>query len=681
MLNEHKEAQEHKSLSLSVKPFTLDGSDNTVFEWTEIPLKDVKDVLTSSNYSTIHWDGKRLGDNFIHANAIMVDLDHDSTIDDAKTKLDELNLSYILITSKSHSPAEHRFHLIIPLDRPIVDGNQYKAFVEIFCAKHFPNYDKKVRDAGRFLYGSPSDAEYRCVWDRDPIRIDDYPISLTKGINLKALDNEFSPTLKVRRADGSEVMAAEVMEKTAIFCPFHTDSNPSAFISYHPTEFKHYIHCSSCDGGTTWWEKTTDDILEKKCGNFFSLGPKVYEAGIIGDHFSFQVIGKEKFFIRTRTKGKEKQEALYDYLVCERHFHSVTNVDVSASADYEESDFDILWKRGEIKVSIAARRPNVQDNVFIESCLDQWFGERKPVIKQWMALYAYTNFKQLPTLILIGERGTGKTQFAEMVGEIFPSLSLPPDDLKSQFNQYALMKLIYIDEMTRDGKLEYELLKKLSGSGYVDVNIKHVPQHKRRSNLNLILMSNNLTPIFVRRGEEPKDEANNQFFVHKFSKLNVQIDPDLAEKLKERIGHYVRTELRTVFENIRTQRQGKRYSMLVPITEEEKALFANNTTELESKTDRIINAAVDAVLDESLDNFYGHILKGYLPHEFIENQVDRSRARTTSVVQELRERGYLTYTETRRITVDGQRAMSYTMTDTFKQEILDAKEENTPFGV
>lgn len=377
MSNQQKDAQQLETLSLSVKAFTLDGNKNTVFERIEIPLKNVKDVLTSSNYSTIHWDGKRLGDHFIHANAIMVDLDHNATIDDAVAKLDELNLSYILITSKSHSAEEHRFHLILPVDKPIVDGGQYKAFVEAFCSKHFPNYDKKVRDAGRFLYGSPSDAEFRCVWDRNPILIDDYPILTSQGINFKALDQGFSQTLKVRRADGSEVMAGEVIEKTSIYCPFHSDSNPSAFIAYHPEEFKRYIHCSSCDGGTTWWEKTTDDIQEKKCGSFWSHKSKVYEAGIVGDVFSFQDVGKEKFFIRSRTKGRETRENLYEYLVLERHIHDFTSIEYHPRADFEESSLEMFKNEGKVVVRIAARTADIKDNEFIEARLDEWFGSHK----------------------------------------------------------------------------------------------------------------------------------------------------------------------------------------------------------------------------------------------------------------------------------------------------------------
>ncbi|MCB2204507.1 hypothetical protein KQI65_07140 [bacterium] len=677
MLHQQKETNTLKSLSLSVKPFTLDGADNTIFEWTEIPLKDVKDVLTSKNYSTIHWNGKRLGDNFIHADAIMVDLDHNATIDDAVAKLDELNLSYILVTSKSHSPEEHRFHLIIPLDRPIVNGAEYKAFVEVFCEQHFPNYDRKVRDAGRFLYGSPSDAEFMCNWDRNPIHVDDYPIATGSKINLKALDNEFLPTLRVCRADGSEIMAAEIMEKTAIYCPFHTDSNPSAFISYHSTEYKHYIHCSSCNGGTTWWEKTSDDILEKKCGSFWSHKSKVYEAGIVGDVFSFQDVGKEKFFIRTRTKSKEAKENLFDYLVTERHIHDFTSIEYHPRADFEESNFEMLKTEGKVKVKIAARPADLQDNDFIEDRLDEWFGKHKDFIKRWMAMYAYTNFTPLPTLIFIGERSSGKSKAAEMISSIFPSMSLTPHDVLGQFNPYAEKKLILIDESTREGRIRYEQLKQFSGSEYMEVNKKGQPQLPVRNNLHVILMSNSKTPVFVRRGEMPKDEKNNQFFVYSFSGFKGPIDPNLPEKLKARMGHYVRTVLRDVYADIKDQTLGYRYSIPVPITADEEALFMNNATEIESMTDAVIEDVVlaskrETPVHENDTDYSSFFIKGYLPTVYLEEYTKNRRGRVTSIVQELRERGYLHTSDTVRRRIGDDRYSCYAMTVDFLREIQSA---------
>jgi hypothetical protein len=80
MSSQQKVTQQTDSLFHSVKSFNLDGNRNTAFKWTEIPLKKIKDVLTSSNYSTINRDVYRDEEHFIHANAIMVDLDHNATI-------------------------------------------------------------------------------------------------------------------------------------------------------------------------------------------------------------------------------------------------------------------------------------------------------------------------------------------------------------------------------------------------------------------------------------------------------------------------------------------------------------------------------------------------------------------------------------------------------------------------
>ncbi len=665
-------------ISLSTKKFTLDGADNKWFTRREIPLTDLKNVLTTSNYSTIEWDGNRLGDNFKTADAIMIDLDHDATIDDAVGKLDELNLSYILITSKSHTPAEHRFHILLPTNRPIRNAEEYKALVQTFCITNFPNFDKNVVDGARFLYGSPIDANFQTEWSRDAVKVDDYLAKALRTLNIKALDTSFPPTLKVRLADGTEVLAAEINVKTPIYCPYHRDSNPSAFISYSPDQFKHYIHCSSCD--KTWWEKTSDDILEKKCGNFWSHKTKVYEAGLVGDVFSMQDVGKEKFFIRSRTKDREQQANLFDYLVTERHIHAIESVENHGSAEFKESSFEISRKLGKITVKVAARAAEVANNALVETFFTGAFSQHKDFIKKWLAMFSYTNYVKLPSLILTGERGSGKSTAAELMASIFPTLSLTVQDLSNQFNPFAEKKLLIIDETTREGRLRYEQLKQLSGSEFMEVNKKNQPQFQARLNLNLIILSNNPTPIFVRRSEMPTSEANNQFFVYKFPELTAQLDSGLKDKLRNAIGHYVRTELKTVYDAIKADQDKYRYAIPVPITDEERALFVNNVTEIESAADGVIDDVVSRTQDKNDPEekeyylFFGH---GQVPHAYLEAIAKEHQLRVTSLVQELREKGYLKIVDPTRHTYGGRKYTCYSMTTKFlfriKMDTVDTR--------
>ena len=63
-----------------------------------------------------------------------------------------------------------------------------------------------------------------------------------------------------------------------------------------------------------------------------------------------------------------------------------------------------------------------KDNDFIEEYLDDRFGTHKTFIKEWLAVYCYTNYQKLPTLILTGYCGSGKTTFAEIIADILSPL-------------------------------------------------------------------------------------------------------------------------------------------------------------------------------------------------------------------------------------------------------------------
>lgn len=55
----------------------------------------------------------------------------------------------------------------------------------------------------------------------------------------------------------------------------------------------------------------------------------------------------------------------------------------------------------------------------------------------------------------------------------------------------------------------------------------------------------------------------NQFFVYEFRRFSGPPDPNMARKLRDRLGYYIRTELRRVFESL--DLEGKRYSINRPM--------------------------------------------------------------------------------------------------------------------
>jgi len=138
-----------------------------------------------------------------------------------------------------------------------------------------------------------------------------------------------------------------------------------------------------------------------------------------------------------------------------------------------------------------------------------------------------------------------------------------------------------------------------------------------KNNVNIILISNEMIPLYVEKTEEPSDPTNNQFFVWEFQQLNTTVDGTFRQKLKERLGYYIRTELKNVFDGINNNYT--RYGIEVPITDYEKELFDNNTTNIEAQADLVLekieNRESTFIPDEEEYELYRD---GFLPVTLVE---------------------------------------------------------------
>ena len=187
--------------------------------------------------------------------------------------------------------------------------------------------------------------------------------------------------------------------------------------------------------------------------------------------------------------------------------------------------------------------------------------------------------------------------------------------------------------------------------------------------MNIIILSNSAIPIYVKRDEKPISEELNQFFVYDFKRLEGAIDPEMDEKLEDRIGHYVRTELGTVLKGI--DFTGNRYSIKTPITLEEAGLFESNVTEEESAADKVI----DKILEKSQEPGFQYTKfmdDGFLPKALLEDSVSVTRLGSQKVVKALREQGYLEMKNVAKVK-RGLRCGCYTMTDKLKDAIKEEK--------
>ncbi len=290
------------------------------------------------------------------------------------------------------------------------------------------------------------------------------------------------------------------------------------------------------------------------------------------------------------------------------------------SGDFASLGYEFDTADNAIILRYPALPMKVQDNAFIDRFLDEIFGKYADFIRDWMAMYAYTNYKRLPVIVLAGDRYAGKNSFAEMVGKIFPKLmGLWDGDVKA-FNPQFTNKLLFIDENRNAHKPEqYAELKRITGNDRLPINRKYENEFNAPNNLNIIISTNDARPIYLKWGEEPRDEKVNNFFIHDCKEIpEDRLDLDLKQKLEDRLGHYVRTELKQRFEHLMLNLDSRnRYFIAAPITDFARELYASSMTSVEMEAEEMAEAIVNG-RHETITNDRGFTVRSiwYDPTEW-----------------------------------------------------------------
>jgi len=595
------------SIELSAIKKNYNGAQNKHFEIKSSRIKDLPIFLTMHNYSFIFWNGGiRNEANFLKALGFTGDNDQPKLpIPEAHDRLIKLGINHIIIPSKSHTAHHHRYHIIIFFDVPVFSAKTYKKIAEEIVRELLPESDPSVTDAARYIYGSPDNID---------------AVSYLEGENYKISNEDglWDSSLEIEDNTGALKVAHEFEGKTPIFCPFHEDSNPSAFIDYSEKSNNWFIRCSACD--QTYWMLKEQSHLERTCENYYSYGTDVYDFGMMNDEFFYEKVGKAKFHVLTGTEHEPDKGEAFRHLVKRHHIRHLSRIDYISNLETDGSYYEVDLDLGVITAHHCAIPVQIEDNQFIEGYLEDRFGEYLTFIKEWIAVYCYTNYKKLPTLIFASDRGNGKSSFVEVIAEIFPTLSFQWGGNEDSFTYEVEKKLLIVDENQSDKVSQYKTLKKYTGQKYATVKKKFKDPYQVKNNTNIIIMSNDAIPLFVSRMELPRDTKNNQFFVYEFPAITGPLDPEMQEKILARLGHYIRTELKIIFDGINVS--GYRYSIDVPITPREKELFAANTTDLESDIDIIIDKLISQYGSDTFPKdlpYHGFVDDGYLPIQWIKN--------------------------------------------------------------
>lgn len=139
----------HKSIP---NPNTPEVYHNN-FQVAQCNFETLAKLVTTYVWSPIIWNtGKRDRRYFRACDLLVLDFDEGLRIEEAKRRF--CDCQHIIAPTKSHTEEEHRFRLIIPLERPIIAREEYEVFMKLMVRKYDADY--LCKDAARFYFPSKS---------------------------------------------------------------------------------------------------------------------------------------------------------------------------------------------------------------------------------------------------------------------------------------------------------------------------------------------------------------------------------------------------------------------------------------------------------------------------------------------------------------------------------------------
>lgn len=133
------------------------------FQLARGDLEALSKAITRYVWSPIIWNtGRRDRRYFRGCDLLVLDFDEGLRIEDAANRF--CDCQHIIAPTKSHDPeGEHRFRVIIPLERPITHREEYEMYMRLTVERY--DADPQCKDAARFYF--PSTSIYSINTDRE----------------------------------------------------------------------------------------------------------------------------------------------------------------------------------------------------------------------------------------------------------------------------------------------------------------------------------------------------------------------------------------------------------------------------------------------------------------------------------------------------------------------------------
>ena len=258
-----------RKLRLSVNTDIIDRSvpDNRLYVngWNNVEFtsSQLVDHITRGHPYCAQLSGPREEANFLASDIVSLDVDGGLEIADALQHPIIRDNAMVLYTTLRHTPGAHRYRIIFALPRTITNPVEFRAVTRALCLRVAG--DNKALDPARLFFGNRN-AEFM-VFDRE-ISTSLLDELITQGLNPPEPDRVYSggrgkcapsrsrlqvaPGQQIRTANDGILPFRELSPRTPVYCPFHNDQHPSAFVvaNRHGATG---LHCSAC--GCTYWSK------------------------------------------------------------------------------------------------------------------------------------------------------------------------------------------------------------------------------------------------------------------------------------------------------------------------------------------------------------------------------------------------------------------------------------------
>lgn len=235
------------SLLLSTKTFskTIDIKPDTNFS-----------ELCTSNIicpSVFHKEATSKQDSDVKvSNFIFLDIDSGLTIKEAIEILDKNNLSYLLFTSTSHTVKQNKFHILVPLLKPITTKEDYQAYWSYLNQLFNCKTDIACKHPSRACYPSLNPKEIINKLFRNDLHLDTKLLNEYKKVNefcnKTAMYSNIEVTNEFLDSLHSLNPALILVEKTDKFIKFKRDSDDRVGnVLYYLEQNKKVLHDISRD--------------------------------------------------------------------------------------------------------------------------------------------------------------------------------------------------------------------------------------------------------------------------------------------------------------------------------------------------------------------------------------------------------------------------------------------------